>query len=105
MLNAILQGGTIHISLHTADPGADGSNEVSGGSYVRKSATFSVATAGSSANTNAVVWTGMPASTITHCGIWRDGTFMAGSPLTSSRTLQNGDGFFFAEAAIQVTVE
>lgn len=35
MIDALLQGAQIYISLHTADPGTTGSNELSGGSYSR----------------------------------------------------------------------
>lgn len=68
-----------HASLHSADPGTTGTNEISGGSpaYARKSLTW---TAGSSDGVVTASCTfDVPASTaITHAGIWSavtSGTF------------------------------
>lgn len=104
MLDAALQGATIYMSLHTADPGTSGANEVTGGSYGRQEAVFGAASAGQSSNTGTVVWTGMPAGTITHCGVWRGLTFLFGAALTQSRALAAGDGFFFAAGSVTVQV-
>jgi hypothetical protein len=62
-----------HISLHTADPGTTGTNEVTGGSpaYARKAITWASASGGSlSENTGTDPVFDVPAGTITHLGIW-----------------------------------
>lgn len=104
MLDALLQGATIYVSLHTADPGASGANEVAGGSYSRVTGAFSAASNGQSSNTQQLVWTDLPACTITHCGVWRGSTFLFGASLTQSRALSAGDGFFFRPATVVVQV-
>lgn len=104
MIDALLQGAQIYISLHTADPGTTGSNELSGGSYSRSTASFPAASNGQSSNSASVVWTDLPASTLTHCGWWRGSTFLFGAPLTQARTLASGDGFFFRPNTLLVQV-
>jgi len=103
MLDAVLQG-SITISLHTADPGATGANELTGGGYARQSATFSLASGGSASNSGTVTWTNLPACTITHMGIWKSGTFQCGVSATAARTIQAGDGTFINPGALQLTV-
>ena len=97
ILDLYLSGATPHISLHTTDPVGDGSNEVTGGSYVRKPATFGAAAGGAADNTVAVEFTLMPACTVTHCGIWSAlaGTWQQGGALTASKTVNAGDTFRF----------
>ena len=74
MLNALIATNpttpVTHASLHTADPGDTGSNEVVGGTYARKSITFSAADAGSLDSSNAPVIDVPGGTTITHVGFW-----------------------------------
>jgi len=56
-------------SLHTADPGDTGANEVSGGSYARQSIALAAAASGLSDNTGLLEWT-CPAATVVAVGIW-----------------------------------
>lgn len=79
MVQAILTG-TLKVSLHTADPGTTGSNEVSGGSYARQNGTFS-----GGALSAAVNFTNMPAvSGNLWVGVWSSGgTFLWGDPSPS----------------------
>lgn len=63
-------GGT-WISLHTADPGDTGANEVVGGSYARQPIAWSTATGRSTSNSATVTWTGLPAiPSMAYCCIW-----------------------------------
>lgn len=74
---------TVYLSLHTADPGLTGASEVAGGSYARQAITFGVAASKSITSSNTVDFTGMPAATVTHLGIWdasTAGNFYAGGP-------------------------
>ncbi len=65
---------TFYASAHTATPNDSGSNEVSGGSYVRVSATFAAASGGSRASTNAPVINIPAGTTVTHIGYWTAST-------------------------------
>jgi len=88
----------IYMSLHTADPGDTGASEVTGGSYARQNVTTSFAAAsGGSVSSNALIeWTNMPATTVTHIGVWdasTSGNFLWGGTLTASKTTNSGDTF------------
>jgi hypothetical protein len=83
----------IHLSLHTADPGVAGSNEVSGSAYARQNVTasFPAASGGTLENNVAVVFPTVtsPAYTVTHWGLWTAstaGTYIYGGPITPNRT-------------------
>lgn len=54
------------VSLHTADPGDAGANEVTGGAgpYARQQVAFGAAAAGTLSNTGAISFAGMPATTV-----------------------------------------
>lgn len=78
-----------YLSLHTADPGATGANEVTGGSpaYARIALTWAAASAGSKAISNAPQFN-VPAGTVVgFFGLWTAvtaGTFRGGGPLGSA---------------------
>jgi hypothetical protein len=86
MLNALgaLAG---FASLHTADPGDSGANEISGGSpaYARKAVTWNAASGGSMDDSNVPVFDIPPATTVAFAGFWSlvtGGVFYAGSDVT-----------------------
>ena len=87
----------VYISLHTADPGETGTNEISAGTYARQEIAFSVPTDGVFPSSAAVDF---PVSTsnhgtITHFAIWDDvsaGNLLVYGELTTSRTY-NTDQF------------
>lgn len=60
----------VWVSLHTADPGDTGANEVSGGSYARIAVTFNAAAAGSMDSSSTPVINVPAGTTITHLGLW-----------------------------------
>lgn len=68
--------GFVQLSLHVADPGLTGLNEVGnagGSSYARKvpgSPIYGAASGGQSALLTPQQWTNMPSCTVTHTGIW-----------------------------------
>lgn len=88
---------TVYCALLTATASESASGtEVSGGSYARQAVTFSAASSGESHNTADVVFTLMPAATVTHFGIFDAstagnllyyGTFAASKTTTSGDTL------------------
>ncbi|MFC9994584.1 hypothetical protein [Nocardia sp. NPDC127526] len=70
---------TIYVSVHVADPGAEGKNEASGGSpaYARKPTTWNAPANGQI--TGGQVTIDLPAGTYTHAGLWSaasGGTFI-----------------------------
>lgn len=87
---------TLYVSLHTADPGNTGASEVTGGSYARQTITFSAASNKTTTNIADVTFANMPATTVTHVGIFSavsGGTFWWGSALDTQRTTTAGDTF------------
>lgn len=114
LLDALLNNGsfaggaTVYVSLHTADPGEDGSNEVSGGSYARQaSGGFSAASSGATDNDANIDFAVMPAETITHVGIWdasSAGNFLIGGALSAQKTTNAGDTFRLPAGDLDVTV-
>ena len=76
------------ISLHSADPGTTGINEVSGGSpaYARKVPTWGAASAGSSSDSATPQVFDVPAgTTVAFVGYWDSTgpTFLGSDPVTS----------------------
>ena len=97
----------VKVSLHTADPGATGADEVVGGDYERKTPTLDAPASKVIDNTVAVEWENMPACTVTHLGIWDTEAvpgFWWGGALTVSKTLGAGDTFRLAIGALTVTL-
>lgn len=77
-----------YVSLHTADPGTTGANEVTGGSpaYARKPVTFTGGSVDGTVSGTAVIFD-TPAGTFTHIGLFDSatgGTFRGGQALGSS---------------------
>lgn len=80
-LNTIRGGGagvtftapaTIYASAHTASPGDNGANEVTGGSpaYARRPIAHGAASAGSATGTTLPTWDVPAGTTVTHVGYW-----------------------------------
>jgi hypothetical protein len=63
---------TVYASLHTANPGATGTNEVTGGSpaYARKLLTFNAPATGSMALTSSVTFDVPAGTTVAYVGLW-----------------------------------
>jgi hypothetical protein len=103
---AFSQPANIYISLHTGDPGLTGANEVTGGSYARQLCNgWSAVSGGQKSNSADILFSGMPACTVTYVGCWDTlsaGNFLDGAVAGSSRTLQAGDAYrIVAGAAVQ----
>ncbi|MFX4261032.1 phage tail fiber protein [Pelotomaculum propionicicum] len=97
----------LYISLHTADSGDNGANEVTGGSYARQAITFNAANSKHADNPSQIEFAGMPACTITHVGLWSASTlgdFWWGGDLTASKTLNAGDTLRFPAADVDVNL-
>lgn len=85
-----------YIALYTSDPGeAQGGTEISGGSYVRQAATFTV-TGDTASNSAAIEFPAATASwgNITHVAVVdasTAGTQIAYAALTTAKTIDTGD--------------
>jgi hypothetical protein len=78
--NAWLNGQAIDTaSAHSGFPGTTGANEISGGSYARKTITVSAASGGSRAMASAVAFD-VPISTVRWLGFWSGSTFVFAVP-------------------------
>ena len=127
ILKALLQGTALplpagtYISLHTADPGATGANEISTGTwpaYVRRKAEASGAmgtgwttpTTGQSTNTNQLTFPsndGAGTVTVSHFAIWdaaSSGNCLNSAALNTPRALSTGDILVFDVGSLTVTV-
>jgi hypothetical protein len=99
-LNAQVDGLTavaVYASLHTAEPNASGSNEVTGGSYSRESISWAAASAGTAVSDANIVFDVPAATTITHLGYWSastSGTFYGSRALDSSQTFSGSAGTY-----------
>lgn len=86
----------MYLSLHTADPGATGASEVTGGTYVRQAVPKVASSSGTYTNNANIDFTLMPACTVTHAGLWSastTGTYYWGSALGASKATNAGDTF------------
>lgn len=107
----------IYVSLHTADPGETGANELPGtNGYARVSVTnnatnFPAATGGAKANGTEIAGfaaSGGPWSAVTHFGLWdavTAGNFLGGGALSASKTLTDGDTASFAVGDLDITLD
>lgn len=96
----------LYLSLHTGDPGQNGANEVTGGSYARKAITFDAASSKKCVSSAAIEFEGMPSATVSHVCLWDNSTSgnvkWAGS-LAASKAVPAGETLRFK--AGEVTVE
>lgn len=106
MLDGLATGVTF-VSLHTADPLTDGSSEVSGGTYARKSVSWAAAASGS-VTTNANIVFDVPGSTtINHIGYWSAstaGTFYGSRALDTAQTYATAGTYTISSGALTETV-
>ena len=102
-LNAIASAAT-WFSLHTADPGTTGANEVTGGSpaYARQQGTWSPPSGGVLSMAAAETFD-VPTATIAYYGVWSaasGGTFYGGGALSASEVFAAQGTYQLAGATI-----
>lgn len=101
-------GAATYASLHTADPGATGAAEVTGGApaYARRALSWGAA-AGGQATTAAPVTFDVPAgTTVTHVGMWdapTGGTFLGSGALPTPETYGGQGAYGLTTLAISIT--
>lgn len=101
----------VKVSLHTAEPGVTGANEVTGGSYARVQVDtdkwtdpVGIGAGSASFNTEDLVYTSMPATTVTHVGLWsNDGTvFIMSVALDSGQAVSVSATFKILAGKLQI---
>jgi hypothetical protein len=99
---------TVYVSLHTADPGETGTNELTGGGYSRKPVTFNAPSEGSMTNSADIDFPNMPAATITHVGLWdaaSAGNCLWTGALPAPKTTNAGDTFRIPAGQLTVSLD
>lgn len=93
-------GEITHVSLHTADPGTDGSNELAGGSpaYARLAPSYSAPVAAQSDLTASLLFDVPDGVTLTHWGVWAGSTFYNAAALAKPASFA-GQGTYALESA------
>jgi hypothetical protein len=96
------------VQLHTGDPGAAGTANVSVGSTTRNSFVFSSSSSGSSLSlgTAPASWTnGGTSETLTHISVWTAssaGTFLFSVALSTARAWASGDSFSLSTLGVSL---
>jgi hypothetical protein len=102
---------TAYVSLHTADPGNTGANEITGGGYARQGAvafTNSGSNPTVAANSAIISYPTATAAwgTINFFGLWSAataGTFNGSAAVATPKTVNSGDQARFATGALTVS--
>ena len=105
-----------YVSLHNADPGVTGANEITGGAYARQG-TIAFANAGANptvaSNTAIVTFPQAVGNwgTVTHFGLWTDpsstvlANFLGSGALSASSSINNGDTARFLVGNLTMTAQ
>lgn len=109
-LNAQVAGLTAvagYASLHTAEPDASGSSEVTGGTYTREAISWAAASGGTAVSNAEIVFDVPTGVTITHLGYWSAstaGTFYGSRALDTSQTFSSAGTFTIASGNLSESV-
>jgi hypothetical protein len=96
----------LYASLHTAEPNASGSAEVTGGSYTREAISWGAASGGTASNDSAIVFDVPTGTTITYLGYWSaasGGTFYGSRALDTSQTFSSDGTYTIAVGNLDET--
>jgi len=96
----------VYVSLHSTDPGNDGSNEISGGdpAYARKAITWNAASGGSLDSSNTPVFDVPASTTVLYVGFWSaltGGTFY-GAALVTQEDFGNQGTYTLTDADLDL---
>ena len=95
-----VRGRITHLSLHTADPGSAGANEVSGNGYARVSVTatnFSTPAAGEFALTDGQTFAGPANGACGFFAAWDNTEYLGGGAITGDTSF-NAEGVFILQS-------
>jgi hypothetical protein len=101
-----VRGRISHLSIHTADPGATGANEVASGAYARVAASgadFTAASGGSFTLGADKAFVAAAAETATHFGAWESTTFLGGGSITGDQAF-NAEGDYTLKTGTSFTL-
>jgi hypothetical protein len=100
---------TLFVQLHTGDPGASGTSNVSSVT-TRPSLNFGAASAGSQSAVATLpswaTWAGTNGEVVTHISVWgasSAGTFYYSAALTASKTVNTGDTLNLTSLTVALT--
>lgn len=99
---------SLFVQLHTGDPGASGTANVSS-TTARQAVNFAAAAAGSQSITGTTQWTnwaGTNGEVVTHISVWgasSAGTFYYSAALSASKTLNTGDTLTLTTLTVALT--
>jgi len=97
-----LDASITHASIHTADPGSTGADEVTGGSYLRQPITWQASDDGVKSIVGTLTFQIPAGTTITHFGTWSaasGGTFTGGSALAVQQAFVVGAPYILTLSA------
>lgn len=99
---------TLFVQLHTGDPGASGTANVSS-TTTRQAVNFAAASGGSQSITGTTQWTnwaGTNGEVVSHISVWgasTAGTFYYSAALSASKTLNTGDTLTLTTLTVALT--
>lgn len=108
--NLMLSGFTgtaTYVSLHTDDPSTNGANEVTGGTYARKSAGWGSPSNGAVTNAGDIVFNVPASTTIKFIGYWSassGGTFYGSRALDTNQTFATAGTYTIATGNLSESV-
>ena len=111
MLLNIISSYTYEVSLHSSDPSIavnPATTEISGGTYGRQGCSLDN-DGNSFFNEDAIVFTGLPAVTVTHLGFWYtsgelNSNFALSVPLNSSFNAPSGSSWTISSESVTVNL-
>lgn len=99
----------VYVALYTVGPtDSGGGTEVTGGSYVRKLATFGASSSGSASNNINIDFPNMPACTVVAIGIHdssTSGNLLAHGTLDINKSLDSGDTFRLQSGDLTISID
>lgn len=103
---------TVYISYHSADPGLNGANEVTGNGYARVAVNaggWDAVASKATQNTNSITFPTASGNqgNVTHVGVWdaaSGGNFLWGAALTATVTVNSGNTPQFASGALDIAL-
>ena len=109
--SAMTQPANLYVSLHSADPGETGTNELTGGGYARLlHNTWNAAASGVKTNDGVVTFAVATGNWVeaTYLGVWdaiSGGNLLGSGALTTPKTILDEDIGEFADTVLQITLD
>ena len=102
------QPSEVYVSLHDGEPNGTGENEIEGGGYMRQQAHFEEPSNGVTMISDALVFEGLTATTVTWIGIWdsqSEGNLLYQGALDPHRVVSEGEDLPFSSNSLGVAHE